>query len=306
MNGRISVVSMGVLATWPWAIACAQSNQQSLNDAWWTGSVQAAGAATLPAGHVLFEPYFYDVITSHSNTFTLRTYLIYGLLDRVSVGVIPIVAYAQVNGGPSSSGPGLEDLTAQVQYRLTSFHPGSLVPTTSFLVQETFPTGRYDRLGDQPSNGFGAGAYATTVALYSQTYIWMPTGRILRARVDVQQTVFSTRVPIAGVSVYGTPAGFRGHAMPGASTFVDVAGEYSLTRRWVLALDVNYGWNGDTRMVDAATLVRTGVSQAVGFTPAIEYNWNANVGVIGGARLIEIGQNTTRSITPVLAVNVVL
>ena len=32
--------------------------RQSLSDAWWTGPIAAAGADTLPPGHVLFEPYF--------------------------------------------------------------------------------------------------------------------------------------------------------------------------------------------------------------------------------------------------------
>ncbi len=156
-----------------------------------------------------------------------------GLIDRVSVGVIPIVAY--------SSSIGFEDLTAQAQYRLTQFHVGGWVPMMFMSIQETFPTGKYDRLGDRTSDGFGAGAYTTTLALYSQTYFWMPNGRIVRARMDVQQTVWSTRVPIADASVYGTSTGFRGDAVPGASTFIDLSGEYSLTRNWVLALDANYG-----------------------------------------------------------------
>src|SRR5579863_7520154 len=115
------------------SILCASpcGGQQPLGEAWWTGSVQAAGAATLPAGHVLFEPYVYDVIADHSQTFTSRTYLIYGLMDRVSVGVIPILGYDAVSGGPSSSRVEFEDLTAQAQYRLTEFHVGSWVPTTS-------------------------------------------------------------------------------------------------------------------------------------------------------------------------------
>jgi hypothetical protein len=284
----LSALALSVLATSP----C--RGQESLGDAWWTGSVQAAGAATLPAGHLLVEPYVYDVIAAHSQTFTSRTYLIYGLIDRVSVGVIPIVAY-------DDSRAGFEDLTAQAQYRLTQFHVGSWVPTTSVLIQETVPTGKYDRTSD----GFGAGAYTTTLALYSQTYFWMPNGRIVRARLDVQQSVWSTHVPIADASVYGTTTGFRGDAVPGASTFVDLAGEYSLTRNWVLALDANYGWNGDTRVVGEGTVRHTGSSAAVGWTPAIEYNWNAGVGIIVGARAIEIGRNTTRTVTPVVALNVV-
>lgn len=273
------------------------ASRESLDEARWTGSVQAASAATLPPGHLLFEPYFYDVIAGHSNTWTSRSYLIYGLIDRFAVGIIPILGY--------TSAVGFEDLTAQAQFRLTRFHPGSWAPTTSLLVQETFPTGKYDRLGDRPSTGLGGGAYTTTLALYSQTYFWMPNGRILRARLDLQQAVYSSRVAVADVSVYGTATGFRGHAAPGLSTFVDASGEYSLTQRWVLALDANYGWNADTRVTGGGVRLHSGVSDAVGFTPAIEYNWTANVGVIGGVRVLEIGRNTGNTITPVIAINLV-
>ena len=53
----------------------------------------------------------------------------------------------------------------------TQFHAGSWIPTTSFVVQETFPTGKYDRLdASAKATGFRGQAYTTTLALYSQTY----------------------------------------------------------------------------------------------------------------------------------------
>jgi hypothetical protein len=36
---------------------------QSMGDAWWTGPLLAPSANTLPQGHILVEPYLYDVIT---------------------------------------------------------------------------------------------------------------------------------------------------------------------------------------------------------------------------------------------------
>ena len=39
-------------------------------------------------------------------------------------------------------------------------------------------------------------------------------------------------------SVYGTDAGFHGHAKPGSKTTVILGAEYSLSRQWVLAFDV--------------------------------------------------------------------
>ena len=45
-------------------------------------------------------------------------------------------------------------------------------------------------------------------------------------------------VSVQDVSVYGTGPGFRGHARPGRVFLVDSAWEYSMTREWVLALDI--------------------------------------------------------------------
>jgi hypothetical protein len=207
-------------------------------------------------------------------------------------------------------------VTLLAQYRLTQFHAGSWIPTTSFVVQETFPTGKYDRLGNRPSDGFGSGAYTTTLALYSQTYFWLPNGRILRLRFDGSQA-FSNNVNVEDVSVYGTGQGFRGQAKPGNSFFVNTSGEYSLTRRWVLALDVTYRHNWKTRVTGynvldpnsvqnpSSILLDTGSSDAFGFAPAIEYSWSPNLGVLLGTRVVPAGHNTVASITPAVAINFV-
>ena len=291
-------------------------DRQSLDDAWWTGPMLAPSAATLPRGHFLVEPYLYDVIATHSNGFGSLTYVNYGLADRVTVGLIPTAGFNKVSNGPSSSRVGLGDLTVQTQYRTTKFRVGSWIPTTSIAVQETLPTAKYDRLGKRPSDGLGRGAYTTTLAVYSQTYFWLPNGRILRMRFNLSRA-FSSHVNVEDVSVYGTGAGFRGRAKPGRPFFADAAWEYSLTRRWVLALDVTYRHDGNTsvRGYDvlapgsvrnpASIRLNTGSSDALGFAPAIEYNWKPNLGILLGTRLIPATHNTHASITPAVAINFV-
>jgi hypothetical protein len=303
--------------------------RQRLADAWWTGPILAPSAATLPRGHFLIEPYLYDVTVhgrydrdgvrksaAHSNGFGSLTYVLYGLTDRVTVGMVPTAGFNRVSDGPSSSGVGLGDVSLQAQYRLTQFHARSWIPTTSVVVQETFPTGKYDRLGDRMSDGLGSGAYTTTLALYSQTYFWLPSGRILRMRFDLSQA-FSKSLNVEDVSVYGTGAGFRGHAKPGSSIFVDASWEYSLTRSWVLALDATYRHDGNTRVtgfnirdpnsVQNPPSIRldSGSREAFGLVPAIEYSWKRNLGVILGTRVIAAGRNTPATITPAMAINFV-
>jgi hypothetical protein len=288
-----------------------RADRQQLNDAWWTGPMLANNASTLPRGHFLLEPYLYDEISPHTNGFGSLTYIEYGLANRFTIGLIPTFGYNKVSDALSSSSPGVGDVTVLAQYRLTQFHEQHKLPTISLMLQETFPSGKYDQLGARPSDGLGAGAYTTTLALNSQTYFWMPTGRILRMRLNATQSL-SAYANVAGVSVYGTSPGFQGHAKPGASTFVDAAWEYSLTRNWVLALDATYRHTANTRITgnDPAQSppniqLNSGSSDAIGFAPALEYNWKPTIGVLVGTRIIALGHNISTTLTPAIAINYV-
>lgn len=291
--------------------------RQSLDDAWWTGPILAAGAGTLPRGHILVEPYVYDVITygrydrsgtrtgaTHANSYGSLTYMLYGLTDRVTVGVLPAFGFNSVSQGSSSSRVGVGDVGVLAQYRLTQYRLGKWTPTTSFVVQETLPTGKYDNLGEHPGDGLGSGAYTTTVSFYAQTYFWMNNGRILRMRVDTSQA-FSSGANVDGVSVYGTANTFHGTAKPGNAFYVDVSEEYSLTRSWVLALDTLYRHDHNTRVSAGSSTLDSGASDTFALAPAVEYSWTPNVGVIVGARLIPAGRNTSATLSPVIAINIV-
>src|ERR1044072_3109117 len=165
--------SLGVFATLTLSLsaAAADLDRQSLDDAWWTGPIVAAGATTLPQGHALIEPYVYDVITrgrydsdgNYRSTDTVHsygslTYLLYGVTDSFTAGVIPTFGFNDVESGPDSSGVGVGDVTLQAQWRLSQCHEGRPIPTASFVLQQTLPTGKYDQLGTRAADGIGAGA----------------------------------------------------------------------------------------------------------------------------------------------------
>jgi hypothetical protein len=290
--------------------------REALADAWWTGPLLAPSAGTLPRGHVLVEPYLYDVIqygsydrsgaltyAAHANDFGSLTYVIYGLTDRVSVGLIPTVGYNTSAGAPGG-GIGLGDLGLLAQYRLAQYKVGRWTPTTSIAVQETFPTGAYQNLGDRPNIGIGAGVYSTKISLYTQTYLWMPNGHIMRLRLNFSQTI-SGNAAVNGVSVYGTGRDFRGSSRPGIATTIDAAEEYSITRNWVFAFDLVYVYSANTQLSGATGITNLGDSHSFELAPAIEYNWTANAGIIAGVRLLPAGRNTAASITPAMAINLV-
>ena len=293
--------------------------RQSLEEAWWTGPILAASAASAPRGHFQIEPYFYDsIVVGHfdqdgrhrsvSRTHSVRssTFFLYGLSDRVSVGVIPIVGFNRGSNG-SRSKLGLGDLSLQAQYRMTDFEPGRPIPTTSILLAATIPTGRYERLGSRLEDGLGSGAYTATASVYSQYLFWLPTGRLLRTRLDVSFSI-SDHVNLHDASVYGTPQGFRGYAAPGDTFAAYVSGEYSFTRNWVLAFEVAYQHGNNTRVIGRAAEVlecntNSGSSRSTVLAPELEYSWSSRVGLLAGVIFTVSGRNVGETITPALAIN---
>jgi len=333
MNLVWTILRICVIVPFPVSGTVGQANQtpagtmrQAQDDAWWTGPLLAPSASTLSRGHFLIETYLYDVTVQghfdskgvrrsspYSDGFGSLIYILYGVTSKMTVGLIPVAGYNRISVGPSSSGIGIADLTVQAQYRLTKFHEGSWIPTTSFTVQETLPTGKYDRLGNRPGDGFGNGAYTTTFAFYTQTYFWLPNGRILRMRFNISEG-FPSNVNLHDVSVYGTQTGFRGHAEPGRVLSINPAWEYSLTRSWVLAFDAAYRHQGNTRVLgfnvfdpsgSTGTHPDSGPSRTFGLAPAVEYSWKPNLGVIFGVRIIPVGRNSDATISPAVAINYV-
>ncbi|RAO76581.1 transporter [Dyella jiangningensis] len=301
------VLPLSALADMP---STADATRQSLSEAWWTGPMMANSAAALPRGHFLIEPYLYDVRSSKVDSFGSLTYMEYGVTDRLMAGIIPTFSYNRVAGGASGSGVG--DLGVLLQYSLSSFHEGSAMPAMALMVQETLPTGRYDALRDPLADAMGSGAYTTTVQLNTQTYAWMPNGRILRMRFNVGGS-FSRQAGVDGVSVFGTPPGFHGQAKPGSAFLVNAAWEYSVTQRWVLAFDLAYRHAHGTR-VDGVVVAsdpmarlsyRTRSSASFGVAPAIEYNWSSHLGMLAGVRVFTGGYRSPTTVTPAVALNYV-
>jgi len=276
--------------------------QASLDDARWTGSLLATSGETLPRGHVYFEPYLYDVISHGHHQWGSQSYIEYGVADALTVGVIPVFAlFSGHRNAPVLAG----DVKLMAQYRLTHFTAGRRIPSISLLVREKLPTGRFDRLA-HASQGQGGGVFATEIGVNVQHYLRLENGRLLRLRINLLKSVAgSTNVHDA--SVYGTAPGYRGRAHPGDSWSADLAGEYSLTREWVLALDVLHEGTSRGRIAGqtgpAAPVVETTLASSSDYAvaPAVEYNMSALAGVILGVRIIPKGHNTSGSITPAIA-----
>ncbi len=273
----------------------------SMQSARWTGPMLASSAEALPQGHFYTEPYFFDFISGGEHSPGTNGFYQYGLTDSLTVGLLPSFAFGT---DKANRGMALGDLKLLSQLRLTHFTPEHRIPSLALVLNEIFPVGKHDHLGEF-KNGHGSGSFVTEVGINVQHYFMLPNGRLLRGRINVLKS-FPLRTGVTGRSVYGTGPGFRGHAKPGSKTTLIAAVEYSLTDEWVLALDVIRESTRKTRVegrdVNGVPVDQTFPSSwNVGFAPAIEYNWSDRSGILVGVWISPKGHNTAKSITPALA-----
>jgi len=295
------------------AVACSLSSpahgadaerlRTAMKTARWTGPMLASTAETLPKGHFYTEPYFFDVIVRGDHHPGSSGFYQYGLLNNLTVGLQPSFATAT---NRLDRGMAIGDFKLLSQVRLTHFTPDHQVPTIALVLNEVVPTGKFDRLGPT-QEGHGSGAFATEVGINAQHWFLLDNGRLLRARINVLQR-FYNQASVDGRSVYGTAEGFTGHARPGSRTTLIGAVEYSLTDKWVLAVDVEADFAGRTTVEGrdpSGGLVRTTshASRDVGFAPAVEYNWSPSAGALLGVWIIPKGHNAPASVTPAIAIS---
>ena len=279
----------------------AERLRAAMKSARWTGPMLASNAETLPKRHFYTEPYFYDVIAGGDHHPGSSGFYQYGLFDSLTVGLQPAIA---TDTNRLGRGMAIGDFKLLSQLRLTHFTPEHRIPTIAVVLNEVLPTGKDDHLGPG-QEGHGSGAFATEVGINAQHYFLLKNGRLLRARINVLKS-FPHGAHVSDRSVYGTRVGFSGHAKPGSKTTLIGAVEYSLTREWVLALDVIHESTARTMLEGRYP---TGLpvkqtfpsSRATGFAPAIEYNWSDRSGMLVGVWISSNGHNTRASVTPALA-----
>ena len=309
---RLVARVLAALSVWLFSVAAnaempvfgsteAERLSEAMKSARWTGPMLASNAETLPRGHFYTEPYFYDVIVGGDHHPGSSGFYQYGLLDSLTVGLQPAFA---TDTNRLDRGMTIGDFKLLSQLRLTHFMPEHRIPTIAIVVNEVLPTGKDDHL--RPGQeGHGSGSFATEIGINAQHYFLLRNGRLLRARINVLKS-FPHGTHVSDSSVYGTGAGFRGHAKPGSKTTLIGAVEYSLTGEWVLAFDVIHESFGKTKLegrYPAGPLVNQAFpsSHNTGFAPAVEYNWSDRSGILLGVWITPKGHNSRSSIVPALA-----
>ena len=285
---------------------------------WFTGTLEAPSPAFPKAGLIGVEPYvIYQRNTGDYDTAGTRlevphdirqmnseTLIKYGITDRLSVQAV--AAFAHV-WNDQTTFTGVEDLPMEFDYRFNDENNKTGLPSITASVGISFPIGDYQGLQSSLA-GLGSGAFTLKEGLLAQSLFDSPGHHPVRLRLYGVGYEPAADVSLHDVSVYGSHAGFVGHAAPGLSGILGIGGGYGLTRRWVLAFDFVQTLAHGSMLVgtDGGTPVN---QQAAGsaqssIAPAVEYNFSGHVGLIAGEELSIAGRNSSSYFAPQIALSI--
>ncbi|HEY9134148.1 MAG TPA: hypothetical protein VIM98_20550 [Dyella sp.] len=309
-------------------VCMASSVSAETGQANFTGPLVTPNASGVPAGMVWLEPY---LIYSESHAvydhrgrwrterpgmhqWMLVVPMGVGITPRLTAQLTPGMTY-NVSGREHSDGARKTDTSLLLQYKLIAAHEDGSGPVLSMSAAHNFPTGKYNRLGDNPLNGAGSGASSNRFSLLGQQLYWLSNNHPLRLRAQMAWSPSPSRVRLHGTSSHGTTRGFLGTAAMGTSLAINTSIEYGLTEHWVLATDVSWNHRNGAHLRGIQCPIQGGACVDVdrhdgpdwtySVAPAVEYNFNSNIGLIVGAQWSVGGHNASAYLAPQAALNMV-
>ncbi len=293
-----------------------------VTEPWFTGPLIAPGATTLDAGDISLQPFLsggtalaseavHGRVNPEGNTAAGLEFDIdvsVGLTDRFTLTISPAGVVGFVDQEQSFAGFG--DLPVELQAQLWRGRHGWLVPDLLLHVEESFPTGAYQRL-DSNTEAIGSGSFITTMGLTGGRLWHLHDEMWLHLLGDLSGAVGS-EVEVQGINTYGGDPATRGRVDPGDFIELQFGAELSLTRQWAVALDLEMIWVGaSTFRADRVrsrpdlpqAVVATGLpaSSLLSFAPALEYSVSADFGFIGGLWVGVAGRNSPTFVTGVFS-----
>lgn len=285
---------------------------------WFTGPLLAPAARVVPAGHTNWQPYvyltenygIYGQKTENKNFFVNPlTVITHGLTSFMDFEVIPQFFWNfQDNKNDFRYG----DTTVYLGFQALRDKKGTLIPDLRITLKETFPSGHYQYLNPEKhgTDSSGSGSFQTGMGFSFQKLLYFHP-KLLRVRWAFGFQIPS-KVHVHSFNSYGGGYDTDAVIKPGLKFAAFLSGEYTLTQKIVLAMDIQFNRNSKNTFKGKSGINSDGTNASLGgpFTtqlsiaPALEYNFNKNVGFIGGAWFTVMGKNSHKFISGVLSVNI--
>ena len=301
-------------------LICGSGSTQA--DPWFTGPLLAPSGKTIPLGHFVFEPYFFNTESDASygaNGKTLKTpafisrqfnpIFTYGLSDRVDA--LFSSSYS-VNHSEGLSAHHIGDTSVLLGFQALRQKPDTWVPNLRITTQMIIPTGRANSLNptDKGTGVTGAGAYESIVSFNFQELLEFSATHALRTRLCFAYLYSFPVHKDEDINLDGV-IDINGVVKAGNLISVDLSTEFTLTKNWVAVMEAYYFTTQASTF--KGNIIYQGQNQSFNPThpafnrtslaPAIEYNFSANVGIIAGAWFSVEGKNAPAFKSAVIALN---
>lgn len=278
---------------------------------WWTGPLLAPAGKTIPSGHFNFEPYaFYTTYPNNFKNIEITPILTAGVTDFLDLQMALPYDYSWISQSRHSTD--IADYSLGVGIQVLKQKEGGWLPDLRVVVQEVFPTGRFENLDPRKlgTDQTGVGAYITALSFNFQKLWQFRNGHYLRSRLSVVGA-FPGSSSVHGLNAFGGSEVTEGSVHLGNSYAVDMACEYQLTQNWVPVFEVLYahsdgtGFTGNPGFTPGGAILSIGGpgSNSASLAPALEFNFNSNLGIIGGVWFSVTGPHAAKFVTSTIAVN---
>jgi hypothetical protein len=293
------------------------NKKKVVQEPWFTGPLISPPKNTYPPGHVDFEPYVY--VTDYYGTYnsdwqnkkhpafwviTMQPYMVFGITNWLDVFCYPTWAYQRSQGVGSWV---WNDFPIGIDFQLLREASTNNYPSIKFFIEESFPTGKFDRL-DPKKKGTdlsGIGSFGRLFHIKDEHWL----------NLFFSYTYFflATKVHVKGLNAFGGGSvSTKGVVYTPKSSQFDFAFEFALSRNWAIACDLLGLYTKSTKFKGHFSpshkqgfLTIIGSKTQYTIAPALEYNWSPRFGAISGVWMTFAGRNSQAYISWVTAVNCV-
>lgn len=277
---------------------------------WFTGSILPPSAVNAAPGHPIIAPIFAVTNTygeykdnwklkGTTNTWGITPYLelLFGINNYIGIDIY-VSSISNFKKGQNSTH--LQDTIAMLGFQIAKDKPHTWIPDIRFLIQETFPTGSYQKLNPK-KNGIdstGLGSFQTGFNFIIQK-LFSIQNHFIKLKWTFNY-LFPAPVHVKRFNAYGGGYGASGKVFPGQIAMFYFSGEYSLNQKWVLTFDTVFEYQGKSRFSGNPGSMKNGLEASVGkplmlqfsFAPQIEYNLSPSSGLLFGSWLTLFGKNS--------------
>lgn len=280
---------------------------------WYSDPLIANTAENNAPGEISINPYIY---VTHKNSYARRasTNLLEGFL-WLQAGVtnwldMTLLGSYQGKWSGGQHSTGLGDTNVLFGFQIVTEDYQTPQPSIRFILQECFPTGKYDSLDRKKrfTDAHGKGAYQTQVVFaIDKVFFWLknhPIKPVLNLSVNLP-----SKVHVHGYNAYGGGKGTHGTVSPGLTLSGDLGCEFSFTQKFVATMEMFTSRQWKTTFSGKKGVLSNGknASNKVGFNrqftlaPGLEYNFKKDCFILAGAWFSTSEKNIPRFVTGIIS-----